>query len=117
MKPEKNIINKQKFFALYWGQQVAEWCGEIFVFDFDFPRSRVVESKLVLKSISQITDEDAKGLYPGCNAKEVQWQLLNGTMHDIWSDYLRTKGYLLPWMGLTPDEIISYGWSKYREDI
>ena len=31
-------------------------------------------------------------------------------------DFLRSRGYLLPWMGLTPDEIIGYGWAKYKED-
>lgn len=31
------------------------------------------------------------------------------------ADYLRSKSYLLSWMGLTPDEILNYGWAKYKE--
>lgn len=30
-------------------------------------------------------------------------------------DFLRSRGYLVGWMGLTPDEIISRGWVKIKE--
>lgn len=30
------------------------------------------------------------------------------------ADFLRSKGYLLPWRGLSVEEIISYGWAKYE---
>ena len=29
-------------------------------------------------------------------------------------DYLRSKGYLLPWMALTVEDIVSYGWAKIK---
>lgn len=29
-------------------------------------------------------------------------------------DYLRSKGYALPWMGLTVDELVEYGWIKIK---
>ena len=30
-------------------------------------------------------------------------------------DYLRSRGYLLPWMGLSCEELIEAGWAKYKE--
>lgn len=30
-------------------------------------------------------------------------------------DYLRSKGYALPWMGLSVETLIEYGWVKFKE--
>lgn len=30
-------------------------------------------------------------------------------------DYLRSKGYALPWMGLSVDELVEYGWVKLKQ--
>ena len=30
------------------------------------------------------------------------------------SDYLRTKGYALPWMDLSVEDLIGYGWIKFK---
>jgi hypothetical protein len=31
-------------------------------------------------------------------------------------DYLRSKGYALPWMGLSVDELVEYGWVKLKDN-
>lgn len=31
------------------------------------------------------------------------------------ADYLRSKGYALPWMGLSIDDLIKYGWVKLKK--
>jgi hypothetical protein len=31
------------------------------------------------------------------------------------SDYLRTKGYALPWMDLSVEDLVEYGWVKLKE--
>lgn len=30
-------------------------------------------------------------------------------------DYLRSKGYVLPWMGLSVEKLVEYGWVKLKE--
>lgn len=32
-------------------------------------------------------------------------------------DFLRSRGYLVPWMGLSCEEIIEAGWAKYPEHL
>lgn len=32
-------------------------------------------------------------------------------------DYLRSKGYVLPWMGLSVEELVEYGWVKLKEEM
>lgn len=32
------------------------------------------------------------------------------------SDYLRSRGYALPWMGLSVEQLISYGWIKLKDN-
>lgn len=31
-------------------------------------------------------------------------------------DYLRSKGYALPWMGLSVEKLVEYGWIKLKND-
>lgn len=131
MKPENNIYNKTKFFALYWGQNVAVWRGHLFN-NVD-PSDMEYGEWLQLTPLSKITDEDAievanilRWSYLSDEAKIAQVrQLIDkhlNTQTNItfieWIEvagYLRSRGYLVPWMGLTPDEIVSYGWAQYKE--
>ena len=56
-----------------------------------------------------------------CRANELT--LISGTMWGIpdpktvivITDYLRSKGYALPWMGLSVEEMIEYRWIKLKE--
>jgi hypothetical protein len=31
-------------------------------------------------------------------------------------DYLRSKGYALPWMDLSVEDLVEYGWIKLKEN-
>lgn len=103
MKSEINNGNRAKFISLYcaYGELYNNESGKI------VPISEII---LNLKPLSNISDEDLKIL-----------QLKKGDYsdYDLWlyqeADYLRSRGYLLGWGGLTEDEIIEAGWAIYTE--
>lgn len=129
------IENKIKFFSLYSGQEIItaekrvysetpfDWHRHLYGYGF--------ETKCAyanLKPLSSITDEDAKKVlhlsgydsdgvpfdYELCDS---DWVLKNALDNDedILSnvaDYLRSKGYALPWNGITVDEMQKMGWIK-----
>lgn len=132
-KLANTLENKAKFFSQYWGQLIlmqkdglgvkkciqAYWEKTLF--------SRYIE----LTPLSQITDEDAievakiEGYYidPIARGKSLinYLYLSNGSVSSCSmvieiNDYLRSKRYALPWMGLSVDDLISYGWVKLKED-
>lgn len=130
---ENTLENKEKFFAQYYGQKVGyhdKFSGWIIG---GVIRSSKIEY-LELTSLKDITDEDAahicdmagystndffKKVELGkqllkeyltssrCNVQPLDWLQI--------FDYLRSKGYLVPWMGLSTEEIISRGWAKTKE--
>lgn len=59
MKIELNIINKEKFCALYWGQRVALYYDNVFDYDFEYPEGWIKDTTLILTPLEKITDEDA----------------------------------------------------------
>lgn len=127
---ENTILNKEKFFALYWGQKVLNTgvTGGIVILNSSW-NLKHPDFFLQLKSLQSITDEDAleiskifhvnKGKHRVKNGKNIIKSFMNddvfigsfgrvGRCHD----FLRSKGYLIGYNGLTPDQIISYGWAK-----
>jgi len=140
MKAEINNENKAKFFALYWRQYVLSDGIEIGGNVGDCEE----EMFLLLNPLSQISDEDAvevSGFDSSINwnnglEKQI-WKntfgftvVSNGTgliqkygQFVIWErnlshvqfDYLRSKGYALPWMDLSVEEMIEAGWIKLNE--
>jgi hypothetical protein len=129
MKAEITNENKAKFFALYWMQDVLMckhynkpitlignhidylYCGDY------------SEYYLQLKPLSSISDEDkeAVGLESYNQFDEKGWYE-RSTFDELfyyWSfedaDYLRLKGYALPWMGLSVEELVEAGWIKLIE--
>ena len=118
------LENKAKFFAQYWGQPVM-WCmgGDDYERLKYIVRSgnmRLVEkSWLELTSLSQISDEDRHEVSGdlstsideyGCEytfAGLVEWSVYD-------ADYLRSKGYALPWMGISVNKLVEYGWVKLK---
>ena len=123
MQAEINNENKAKFFALYLNQKVL--CDNL--------RSNERLDKswnwshkdfwIQLKPLSSISDEDkdAVGLEPCHQFDEKGWYE-RSTFDELfyyWSfedvDYLRSKGYALPWMGLSVDEMVKSGWIKLIE--
>lgn len=135
-----NNENKAKFFVQYWGQKVlsndfriANKIGNLKVKG----REITLHSHfLELKSLSDISDEDAVGvyniLYPETKwaddykIKEVKSWLNNefgiSNIFHKWDvghifDFLRDRGYLVPFLGLSCEELIESGWTKYRKEV
>lgn len=140
MKAEINNENKARFFALYWGQNLlmdeelsqVEVCNQI---DFEWE-----QWKLSLKPLSSISDEDAievakiYGTFYDTkeDLEDVKDHVILALIEDdeeaynMWDhvgfqvmsyviDYLRSKGYALPWMGLSVEELVEAGWIKHIE--
>lgn len=64
---------------------------------------------LYLKPVSQISDEDAINLGYGYAS-----HLKSNLDRNI--DQLRNLGYALPWMDLSVEDLVEYGWVKLKED-
>ena len=71
---------------------------------------------LQLKSLSKITDEDAISMYRGL---ERNYESANQFLEDYKSigfleqsevDFLRSKGYAVPFMGYSVDDLVKIGW-------
>ena len=130
---ENNLENKENFFMIYWKQDVAiknKSIGPVFKFEVNESTITDIDNYLLkLKSISEISDEDAievakiygwiKILSDNGNANAMRIYLTKSDNAAIlatnkdWEilDFLRSKGYLLPWMGISTEELISRGWA------
>ncbi len=132
METENTLENKRKFFALYWGQRVEKWNGRTspsLVDSSTFGDYNMRHNWLELKPLSQISDEDAIEL---CDIWYNRRHNSLGSKiarsldksHLTWNtkislkahDYLRSKGYALPWVGLSVEEQIEYGWVKFKSN-
>jgi len=122
----ENILeNKAKFFSQYWGQTVIEDvnnAGDKVIYPVVVSNmNRFEESILVLKPLSSITDEDAMFIndleiwnYEINDVGKVKNILMNciyynrGATKTHVYDYLRSKGYALPYMGLSVETLVEY---------
>lgn len=140
----KNILeNKAKFFAQYFGQNVLCYFFRDGIYEkekveVDYPilecLDKYKDTKLELKPLSQISDEDAikiSELRGFVNIKSIKtdyngfWVRFLGNEHTKWVffnelyqpeiDYIRSKGYALPWNGITIEEMIEFEWIKLKE--
>lgn len=121
---ENNLKNKAKFFAQYYEQQVRAWKSRGYVTDFiyhvdngSFATDVVEHSNLQLKPISAISDEDARDYLIAIGVatpiKRINSFIANieNYLDDSFAiDFLRSRGYLLEFMGLQPQDIIDRGW-------
>jgi hypothetical protein len=129
MKAEINNQSKVKLFALYWGQKIIRdnTTDKFFPVDGANISFELEDAWLQLKPLSAISDEDAikvGRLNPVMDndllvGKSIcHWLDKRGTNRDITFeavDYLRSKGYALPWMGLSVEEMVEAGWIKLIE--
>lgn len=120
MKVEINNENKAKFFALYWGQTIVSHD------EYPDKSTNIIEESnikkysedtyfLYLKTLSQISDEDAKLVckHHRVISSDEKWSVNSVIKLDGYStDYLRSKGYAIPWMGLSVEEMVEAGWIK-----
>jgi capsule polysaccharide export protein KpsC/LpsZ len=130
---------KCRFFAQYWGQKVMkkniEGLENFYSEPDGFIRSMTIDSPLFLelKPLSKITDDDAlyaadllrngshlsnesrifqfKKLFESPNFWVNQTNIPLNNMLKVF-DYLRSKGYALPFMGYSVDNLISFGWVR-----
>lgn len=115
---ENTVENKAKFFAQYWGQPCSGIVGlKNKLIGVEIPLNNI--GWLELKPISSITDEDFMKIMwkrfpfqPAFKKRNIYHEHLNVNQ----ADYLRSKGYALPYMGLTVEKLIEYGWVKIKED-
>ena len=138
MKLENTLENKAKFFAQYWGQYVLYFTSD-FLRKIDNLTLDSVENDdyLELKPLSQISDEDAievskifgLGNLSGA-IKELILSIFRTSINDSGTtsstngiknwlhvfDYLRSKGYALPYMDLSVEDLVEYGWVKLKEN-
>lgn len=134
---ENTLENRAKFFALYCGQKVlyVEGIGLVNIGSGAWNLRHPDLSFLELKQLSSISDEYAEY----CIGKVECHLRKNDPKHSDYgmspsgifvnsiigdssyhigireADYLRSKGYALPWMGLSVQQLINYGWIKLNK--
>ena len=140
------LENKTRFFAQYWGQEVAKDK------DYDEPFEinagtisgvgLLTVEYLLLTPVSMLSDEHAIEVYRKILYDRSHHEHHNLTKDDeieqgkeaalsvqylkggycgfscgtgSWvCDHLRSKGYALPWAGITVDEMVDAGWVKLK---
>lgn len=124
MKTENNeneALNKTdvkcRFFVQYYELEVAKHSTKNYFVKHIL--DKVGENYfLELKPLSKITDEDAILMYRGL---ERNYESSNQFLEDYKSigfleqsevDYLRSKGYAVPFMEYSVDDLISFGWVR-----
>lgn len=133
MKTQNTPENRANFHALYYGQRIA-YCvnsaDEIQAFGC---LSNCVNDEILYlktKPLSAISDEDAievarieYPLHPSHHYSGYGKYLCDNLNTSITSnkvhisDFLRSKGYLIGWMDLTPEDILSYGWGRLEGGV
>ncbi len=111
---------KCRFFSQYYGLKVA------FIPSYpdgnDLIKSKVSLIREIqyieLKPLSKITDEDAISMFRGVERNYTDAkQFLDdykaiGFLEQSEADYLRSKGYALPFMEYSVEDLISFGWVR-----
>lgn len=131
MKLENTLENKARFFALYWNLNIGK-CKSYHRNVITRISADTIDiiDYLELTPLSLITDEDINEVIRifdavdksisenGCREatyEEVKRDIEALTILDYISGYLRSKGYAVPWMGMSVDDLVSYGWVKIKE--
>ena len=134
---ENTRLNKTKFFAAHYGGEAiiikgsyTNKLGEIKTIDASnllllTQGLSKVESAVLVKPLSSITDEDAieviRNSYLGMGEKGLQWakemikkgRLVNSQYS---TDYLRLKGYAFRYFNLSVEQQIEYNWIKLKTE-
>ena len=114
------LENKAKFFAQYWGQEIVRTSAGHKHNVCQYINLSHESFYLSLKPLSSITDEDFDISYDGVmkvldedTGLEPDAIMVD---HIAAIDYLRSKGYALPWNGISVEQQIEYGWIKLQTD-
>ena len=136
---ENTTENKLKFFAQYFWQrvlknvkspQVTILNGHFFYYSVPY----IENYHLELRSIDSITNDECVELFDLKYPQYKDWEIKSklGTiehhvLHSLKSsmnyqnesyfliDFLRSKGFLVPFMNLTTDQILEFGWAKIKD--
>jgi len=127
---ENEALNKTdvkcRFFAQYFGLQVYHLGNVTIPFVFNENSFPILKNGyLKLKPLSKITKKDLEKIgFGNISNKKVTFDFLNYNywwssscgMHGILLlkdiDYLRSKGYALPFMEYSVEDLISLGWVR-----
>ena len=110
---------KCRFFAQYWGTKTL-YVGGVGLVEIGKGGWNLKHPDffLQLKPLSKITDEDAISMYRGL---ERNYESANQFLEDYKSigfleqsevDFLRSKGYAVPFMGYSVEDLVSFGWVR-----
>lgn len=121
--PESCLASvKSRFFAQYYGQEILRWCqwiettpnGKV---DLSIPAIEKDGWFIKLKSLSKLLNEDYSKiaeLYMKPIFKSKQNYIEEAIDFKIFMieeiDFLRSKGYAVPFMEYSVDDLISFGW-------
>lgn len=129
--------NKSRFFGQYLWQIVVDRedsfsdCGCSMLHYSHLEMSTIKNKFLRLTPLSQISDEDVM-LFFELSPQKVFLSNMGyitkespvGKIRNLMSSFeyipsnvvdgLRSKGYALPWMGLSVDDLVNYGWVKLK---
>jgi hypothetical protein len=110
---ENNLENKARFFVSYYGTETLSVFNSISTINYNSLDATAVKvGHLELKPLSSITDEDKKFLTDIMQ----NTQAFDEDYGSLYSaDYIRSKGYALPFMGVEVEILIEYGWVKLKE--
>lgn len=136
-KIENTLEFKAKFYTLYWGQEICVWPE---LENLKEIRTKVLSELdendyIILTSVDDITDEHLEVCYHlhnahigydgtmdfGSHLEMVKyWIDMSKGYKDLYNtpsivDYLRSKGYALPYLTLSVEEQVSYGWIKLKK--
>lgn len=111
---------KCRFFAQYWGTKTM-YVGGVGLVEIGKGGWNLKHPDffLQLKPLSKITDEDAISMYRGL---ERNYESANQFLEDYKSigffeqsevDFLRSKGYAVPFMNYSVEDLTSLGWVRF----
>lgn len=137
---ENTTENRLRFFSLYLGNRVlkyshseSESIAVLGAWELSSISDKINVFHLELRSIESITDEECIEFFDlTANPKtlillvdninkihqirfHINWKLANNkSFEQIEIDWFRLKGFLVPFMNLTTDQIIEFGWAKIK---
>ena len=135
MKLENTLENKARFFAQYWGQKIICFPHNKNAIRYDNPNKLLAgtyerNAYLELKPLSHISDEEVVEVaklthgskfleqvfttLPKDKVTKYIRHITDGLKNYSKFDYLRSKGYALPWMDLSVEDLVEYGWVKLK---
>ena len=122
-KDQNKALNKTdvkcRFFAQYWGTKTM-YVGGVGLVEVGKVGWNLKHPDffLQLKPLSKITDEDAISMYRGL---ERNYESSNQFLEDYKSigfleqsevDFLRSKGYAVPYMEYSVDDLVKFDWVR-----